>query len=111
MAISNVARDSGSYFAEFMGTFMLVLVILGCVYKTATRPGLIIRFLVGGFLITTSSTMFANPQVTIARTLTWAAAGVRPADAAVFVVVQIAGAIAATGVSSFLFPRTDLSRK
>jgi glycerol uptake facilitator-like aquaporin len=109
MAISTVARDGGSYFAEFMGTFTLVLVIFGCIYKKTTRPGLIIGFLVGGFLITTSSTMFANPQVTIARIFTWAAAGVRPIDAAVFVVVQIAAAIAATGVASFLFPQTETS--
>jgi glycerol uptake facilitator-like aquaporin len=68
--ISDVTRNGGTYFAEFVGTFTLVLVIFGCMYKKSTRGGLIIGLLVGGFIITTSSTMFANPQVTIARIFT-----------------------------------------
>jgi glycerol uptake facilitator-like aquaporin len=102
--ISDVARDGGAYFGEFMGTFTLVLVIFGCMYKQSTRPGLIIGLLVGGFIITTSSTMFANPQVTIARIFTWAIAGIRPVDALVFVIVEIIAALAAVGVAAYLFP-------
>ena len=102
--ISDVMRSGGNYFAEFMGTFTLVLVIFGCMYKQSTRPGLIIGLLVGGFIITTSSTMFANPQVTIARMFTWAIAGIRPNDALVFVFVQIVAALVAAGVAAFLFP-------
>jgi glycerol uptake facilitator-like aquaporin len=102
--ISDVTRSGGNYFAEFVGTFTLVLVIFGCMYKKSTRPGLIIGLLVGGFIITTSSTMFANPQVTIARIFTWAIAGIRPVDALVFVVVEIIAALAAVGVAAFLFP-------
>jgi len=102
--ISDVTRNGGTYFAEFVGTFTLVLVIFGCMYKKSTRAGLIIGLLVGGFLITTSSTMFANPQVTIARIFTWAIAGIRPLDALVFVIVEIIAALAAVGVAAFLFP-------
>ena len=104
VVISEVVRSGGNYFAEFVGTFTLVLVIFGCMYKKSTRPGLIIGFLVGGFLITTSSTMFANPQVTIARIFTWAIAGVRPLDAFVFLVMQVIGGLAAAGVANYLFP-------
>ena len=103
VAISDVARGGGAFFAEFVGTFMLVLVIFGTMHNKPAQPGLIIGLLVGGFLITTSSTMFANPQVTIARMFTWAIAGVRPADAAVFIVVQLAAAVAATKVAAILF--------
>ena len=102
--ISDATRSGGPYFSEFVCTFALVLTIYGCMYKQSTRPGLIIGLLVGGFIITTSSTMFANPQVTIARIFTWAIAGVRPIDAFVFVIAQIAGALAAVGVAAFLFP-------
>ncbi len=98
IAISETLRSGGAYFAEFVGTFVLVLVIFGTMHHKTTQPGLII-----GFLITTSSTMFANPQVTIARVFTWAIAGVRPLDAVIFVVVQMVAAIAATGMASYLF--------
>jgi len=104
VAISEVARSGGNYFAEFIGTFMLVLVIFGCMFKKSIRPGLIIGFLVGGFLITTSSTMFANPQVTFARIFTWAIAGIRPIDALAFIIVEVVAALAATGVAAYLFP-------
>ncbi|MEM7110961.1 MAG: aquaporin [Chloroflexota bacterium] len=103
IAISDVARDGGAFFAEFIGTFMLIVVIFGTVRHQSKQAGLIIGLLVGGFLITTSSTMFANPQVTIARVFTWAMAGVRPFDALIFIVVQIAAALAATRFSTYLF--------
>jgi glycerol uptake facilitator-like aquaporin len=91
-----------------MGTFTLVLVIFGCMYKKSTRPGLIIALLVGGYLITTSSTMFANPQVTIARVFTWAIAGIRPIDALVFVGMQVFGGLVAAGVARYLFPAKSM---
>lgn len=106
-AVSEVARGGGAFFAEFVGTFMLVLVIFGTMHNKPAQPGLIIGLLVGGFLITTSSTMFANPQVTIARMFTWAIAGIRPADAAVFIIVQLVATVAATKVASYLFPQDD----
>ena len=103
VAVSEVTRNGGAFFAEFIGTFMLIVVIFGTIRNKSTQAGLIIGLLVGGFLITTSSTMFANPQVTLARMFTWAAAGIRPADAMVFIVVQFAAAIAGTRFSMYLF--------
>ena len=107
IAISEVTRNGGTFWAEFVGTFTLILVIFGTMRNKPTQTGLIIGFLVGGFLITTSSTMFANPQVTVARIFTWAIAGIRPADAFVYVLVQITAAIAASGVASYLFPQEE----
>ena len=51
--------------------------------------------LVGGQLIATSSTMFANPQVTFARIFTYSKAGVMPVDGAVFILMEIIGAVLA----------------
>lgn len=104
-AVSDISRSGGAYFAEFVGTFTLVLVIFGTMAHKSVQAGLIIGFLVGGFIITTSSTMFANPQVTLARVFTWAIAGIRPQDAIVFIVVQIAAAFAAAAVAAYLFPQ------
>ncbi len=106
LTVSQVTRSQGAYFGEFVGTFLLVLTIYGCMYKKSVRPGLIIGFLVGGLLITTSSTMFANPQVTLARIFTFAIAGVRPIDGLVFMMVQVLGALVATYTAYFLFPAT-----
>ena len=106
IAVSAVARDGGAFFAEFVGTFTLLVVIFGTVRHQSKQPGLIIGFLVGGFLITTSSTMFANPAVTLARVFTWAMAGVRPVDALIFIVVQIVAALAAARFSLYLFSDT-----
>ena len=103
IAISEVARGGGAFFAEFVGTFTLIVVIFGTIRNQSTQAGLIIGLLVGGFLITTSSTMFANPQVTLARIFTWAMAGVRPLDALIFIVVQIVAALAGTRFSMYLF--------
>jgi glycerol uptake facilitator-like aquaporin len=103
MTISGVVRNGGAYIAEFIGTFMLVLVIYGCISTKSNRAGMIIGLFVGGFLITTSSTMFANPQVTFARIFTFAIAGVRPFDALIFILVEILGALSATVVAQMLY--------
>ncbi|HFC11516.1 MAG TPA: hypothetical protein ENJ56_01635, partial [Anaerolineae bacterium] len=77
-AVSSISRGGGAFLAEFIGTFMLIVVIFGTMQHQSTQAGLIIGLLVGGFLITTSSTMFANPQVTFARMFTWSKAGIQP---------------------------------
>ena len=103
ITISSVARPQGSYLAEFLGTFMLVLVIYGCIRKESRFTSLAIGLLVGGFVITISSTMFANPQVTFARIFTYAIAGVRPLDAAIFVPIEIFGGVIAAYTAGYLF--------
>lgn len=95
IAVSEVMRAGGNYFAEILGTFILVLVIFLLVHNQSDKLSLVVGMLVGGQLIATSSTMFANPQVTIARMFTYAAAGVKPFDGAVFILMQIIGALLA----------------
>ena len=52
----------------------------------------------------TASTSFANPAITIARSLTDTFSGIRPVDAPAFIGAQFIGAIAALGVGRLLFP-------
>jgi len=57
----------------------------------------------------TASTSFANPAITIARSLTNTFSGIRPIDAPAFILVQFAGALAAFGVARFLFQAENFS--
>ena len=91
IAVSEVTRASGNYFAEILGTFILVLVIFLLVHNQSDKLSLV----VGGQLIATSSTMFANPQVIFARMFTYAAAGVKPFDGGMFILMEIIGAVLA----------------
>ena len=90
--------------SEFVATFGLLAVIWGCV---RSRPGAT-PFAVGAYILGaywfTPSTSFANPAVTIARAFTDTFAGIRPADAPPFIVVQFLGALAATALFAYLAP-------
>ena len=95
IAVSEVTRPGGNYFSEILCTFILVLAIFLLVHNRSDKLSLVVGMLVGGQLIATSSTMFANPQVTLARMFTYAAAGVKPFDGAVFILMEIIGALLA----------------
>jgi glycerol uptake facilitator-like aquaporin len=99
----------GLWFGEVVATFGLVLVILGVVRSTnATSRAAPAAVAVGGYIAAaywfTSSTSFANPAVTVARTLTDSFAGIQPASVPAFVAAQIAGGVAAVGLARFLWP-------
>jgi len=93
--ISDISRTGGNYFAEFLGTFILITAILFLSRYKSKHMSLSIGMLVGGMLIATSSTMFANPQVTIARIFTYSDAGINVIDAGIFIIAEILGTIAA----------------
>jgi len=63
-------------------------------------------FITAGYWFT-SSTSFANPAVTIARTLTDTFAGIRAADAPSFIAAEFAGALAALGAARVLYPAAE----
>ncbi len=91
-------------FSEFVATFGLVSVIWGC---SRTRSS-IVPFAVGSYITAaywfTASTSFANPAVTIARSLSDTFAGIRPADVVPFILAQLAGALASTWLFHWLVP-------
>lgn len=103
--ISQHARSGpAQLFSEFVATFGLVSVIWGC-SRSRTE---IVPFAVGAYISAaywfTASTSFANPAVTIARSLSDTFAGIRPADVVPFVVAQVTGALAGTLVFHWLVP-------
>lgn len=105
ISISRHARSgSAQVFSEFVATFGLLCVIWGC--SRLRSP--MVAFAVGGYITAaywfTSSTSFANPAVTIARTLSDTFTGIRPADAPGFISAQVVGAAAATLLFRWLAP-------
>jgi glycerol uptake facilitator-like aquaporin len=91
-------------FAEAVATFGLLTVIVSC----ARHRGDAVPLAVGSYIAAaywfTASTSFANPAVTLARTVTNTFAGIRPIDAPAFLVAQIVAAIAAAIVLGWLVP-------
>ena len=93
----------GQWLAEAIATFGLLLTVFGCV---ARRPESV-PYAVGLYITAaywfTASTSFANPAVTIARSLSDTFAGIAPAGVAAFIAAQLAGALAAVAVSGWLW--------
>ena len=100
----------GQWLGEVVATTGLLLVIFGIVRSSARRA---VAFAVGAYITAayffTSSTSFANPAVTLARTLTDTFAGIRPADAPAFIAAQLAATIAATALIRALHPAVTAS--
>ncbi|MDH4147776.1 MAG: aquaporin family protein [Acidimicrobiia bacterium] len=94
--------------AEAVATFGLLVVIFGVVRSGRSS---VAAFAVGGYIAGayyfTSSTSFANPAVTVARTFSDTFAGIEPASAPGFVAAQLVGTAAAIGVIRVLYPRID----
>jgi glycerol uptake facilitator-like aquaporin len=82
--------------AEFVATFGLVGAILGSLrFRPAATPWIVGLYVTSAYWFT-ASTSFANPAVTVARSLSDTFAGIAPPSAPQFVVAQLAGAVAAT---------------
>ena len=105
---TNVRSGAGIGLAEGVATVGLLLVIFG-----STRGGnaratpFAVGAYIGGAYFFTSSTSFANPAVTIGRTLSNTFAGIDPASVPVFVLAQVTGAIVAYVLIRALFPHFD----
>jgi len=103
-ASRHIRTGPSQWFAEFVATFGLLLVIWGCVrFKSPFTSFAVGGYIVGAYWFT-ASTSFANPAVTIARSLTDTFAGIRPADAPGFIVAQFLGALCATLLFNWLAP-------
>jgi len=104
VASEHVRTGAAQWWSEFVATFGLIAVIIGC---SRSRPG-VTPFAVAAYITAaywfTSSTSFANPAVTLARSATNTFAGIRPADALGFIAAQLLGAAAATPLFCWLYP-------
>jgi glycerol uptake facilitator-like aquaporin len=95
-ASRHARSGAAQMFSEFVATFGLLAVILGCArFRSSAVPFAVGAYITGAYWFT-SSTSFANPAVTLARAATDTFAGIRPADAPGFILAQLAGAAAAT---------------
>ena len=107
-ASQHVRAGAPQLFSEFVATFGLLSVIWG----VSRRNGQYTPFAVGAYITAaywfTASTSFANPAVTIARSLTNTFSGIRPVDAPGFIAAQVVGALAATALFKFLVPKASV---
>ncbi len=106
-ASQKVRTGAAQWFSEFVATFGLLAVIWGCV---RLRSAIVVPFAVAAYITAaywfTASTSFANPAVTLARSMSDSFAGIRPRDVPGFIVAQLLGAIAATLLFRWLVPIT-----
>jgi arsenate reductase len=104
--LSTRVRSSGAlWFAEVVATFALLVVIFGVVRSgRATAAPFAVGAYIGAAYFFTASTSFANPAVTIGRTLSNTFAGIKPSSAPMFVVAQLIGAALAVAATRVLYP-------
>jgi glycerol uptake facilitator-like aquaporin len=105
----HVRTGAGLWLGEVVATLGLVLVAFGTL--RSSRPETV-AFAVGGYITAaywfTSSTSFANPAVTVARTLSDTFAGIAPSSMPMFVLMQLLGGALAAGLVLFLYPRPTI---
>lgn len=104
--VSTTVRSSPAlWLSEVVATVTLLLVIQGCV---RTGRASVVPFAVGAWIggayWFTSSTSFANPAVTVARTLSDTFAGIAPSSAPMFIVMQLVGLVIAFGLVRLFYP-------
>jgi glycerol uptake facilitator-like aquaporin len=103
-ASRHVRSGSAQLFSEFIATFGLLAVIWGCVrLRSSAVPFAVGAYITGAYWFT-SSTSFANPAVTLARSMTDTFSGIRPIDVPGFIVAQLAASAAATALFAWLVP-------
>jgi len=98
---AHVRTGSAQWLAEGVATFGLLLVILG--HRRAADAPWMVAAWIGAAYWFTASTSFANPAITIARSLSDTFAGIRPADVPAFIAAQLIGAVLALQTAKLLF--------
>jgi glycerol uptake facilitator-like aquaporin len=108
---SEKMRTGGpQWFAEAVAAFGLVATILaGIRFQRTAVPWLVGLYITAAYWFT-ASTSFANPAVTVARSLSDTFAGIAPGDAPAFIVAQIVGAAAAVVVGGWLWQKSSSTR-
>lgn len=95
----------GQWTGEAIATFGLILTIIGTArHRPQWIPASVALYITAAYWFT-SSTSFANPAITIARSLTNSFSGIAPTDAPMFIVAQLVGAAIGAGVGLALFAK------
>lgn len=99
----HVRSGYAQVFSEFVASFGLLSVIWGCTrFRPQAVPFAVASYIMAAYWFT-ASTSFANPAVTVARSLSDTFSGIRPVDVPWFVLAQIAGALTATLLFRWFF--------
>ena len=93
----------GQWTGELVATFGLLFTILALLkVRPSAIPAAVALYITSAYWFT-SSTSFANPAITVVRSLSDTFAGIAPADVPLFIAAQLAGAVLAVGVAGWLF--------
>ncbi len=95
-ASTKVRTGPGQWMGEFVATFGLVGTIMACIKAKPSAVAMSVGLYITAAYWFTSSTSFANPAVTIARSFSDSFAGIHPSDVGAFILVQLIAAITAT---------------
>ena len=99
---THVRTGPAQWLAEGVATFGLLLVVIG--HRRSEDAPWMVAAWIGAAYWFTASTSFANPAITIARSLTNTFSGIRPADVPPFIGAQVVGALVALAAARALFP-------
>ncbi|MEA2987850.1 MAG: hypothetical protein QOG83_561 [Alphaproteobacteria bacterium] len=99
----NVRTGPGQWLAELVATFGLLLTILGCVARTPAAVPYAVGLYITAAYWFTASTSFANPAVTVARSMSDTFAGIAPLAAPGFILAQLAGTLLAVMLGRWLW--------
>jgi glycerol uptake facilitator-like aquaporin len=100
---TKIRSSVGEGIGELVATFALVFTILATLKRNAAMCAVTVPAAITAGYWFTSSTSFANPAITIARSFTESFSGIAPGSIAVFVLTQIAGALLAWALCNSLF--------
>jgi glycerol uptake facilitator-like aquaporin len=100
---ATVRSGAGQWLAEAVATFGLVLTILGCAARTPAAVPYAVGLYITSAYWFTASTSFANPAVTLARSMSDTFAGIAPAGVAAFIAAQLGGMVAAVLLGQWLW--------
>lgn len=103
-----IRTGAGQWLGEGIATFGLILTILGAVRHRREWVAPAVALYISAAYWFTSSTSFANPAITLVRSLTDSFAGIAPQDAAAFIAAQLLGAAAGALVGRWLFAEPEV---
>ncbi|TXJ33884.1 MAG: aquaporin family protein [Afipia sp.] len=106
---TTVRAGGGQLLAEAVATFGLLLTILGCVARSPSAVPYAVGLYITSAYWFTASTSFANPAVTVARSLSDTFAGIAPAGVTAFIGAQLAGMLVAVVLGGWLWKRDAVS--
>jgi glycerol uptake facilitator-like aquaporin len=104
---AHVRTGGGQWLAEGVATFGLILTILGCVSCAPASVPYVVGLYITAAYWFTASTSFANPAVTVARSLSDRFAGIAPGGVPGFILAQMAGMLAAVFLGDWLWPKVE----